>query len=126
MKLLRQMLIILAVSFAGEGLHQLLPLPVPASIYGILLMLALLCLKIVKVEQVETVGNYLIEIMPLMFVPPIVKLIGVWDVVQAMLLPFLCIIVVSTLVVMACAGRVTQAVIRLEKRKAAGKGEDAA
>ena len=39
MKYFRQFFIILAISFVGEILHMVLPLPVPASIYGLVLML---------------------------------------------------------------------------------------
>lgn len=42
MKHLRQFLIILFFSFLGEGLKALLPLPVPASIYGLVLLFAAL------------------------------------------------------------------------------------
>ena len=53
MKHLKQIAIILAVSFAGEALHSLIPLPVPGSIYGLLLMLALLMTGVVKIHEVR-------------------------------------------------------------------------
>ena len=58
MKYLRQFCIILLFSFLGEGLHIILPLPVPASVYGLVLMLAALQTGILKTRQVrETAGN---------------------------------------------------------------------
>ncbi len=39
MKYIRQFTIILFISLAGEIIHLLVPLPVPASIYGLLIML---------------------------------------------------------------------------------------
>ena len=69
MKFLRQFGIILLLSALGEGLHALLPLPVPASVYGLVLMLAALMTGIIKVGQVEETADFLIEIMPVMFVP---------------------------------------------------------
>ena len=62
-----QLSIILGVSFAGELLNTLLPLPFPASVYGLVIMFLLLCTKIVKLEQVEKVSEYLMAIMPLFF-----------------------------------------------------------
>lgn len=69
MKYLIQFLIILAISFAGEVLHIVLPLPVPASIYGMVLLFVLLLTGALKVNQVKDVGKFLIEIMPVMFIP---------------------------------------------------------
>ena len=52
MKYIRQFAIIVTISFLGEVLKSLLPLPVPASIYGLGLMLAALCTGIIKLESV--------------------------------------------------------------------------
>ena len=73
-----QLCVILLVSFVGEILRQLLPLPIPASIYGLLIMLFLLITKLLKVENVKKAGHFLIDVMPLMFIPPAVGLIDVW------------------------------------------------
>ena len=116
MKFMKQFCIILAVSFAGEGLHALLPLPIPANIYGIVLMLTLLCLRVIRLEQVKDAALFLIEIMPLMFVPTAAGLLGVWDVLQPKLVQFLAIAIVTTFIVMGAAGHVTQLVIRLTRK----------
>ena len=114
-KLLRQFLVIMAVSFVGEILHAVLPLPIPASIYGLVLMLALLMTGALKLDTVEDAGKFMIEIMPVKFIPAGGEL-------KAVLVPVLVITLVSTIVVMIVSGRVTQAVIRLEKKH---KGGDA-
>ena len=118
MKYVKQFCIILAVSFAGEGLHALIPAPIPANIYGIVLMLLLLCLKVIKLEQVKDAGLFLVEIMPLMFVPTAAGLLGVWDVLEPRLVQFIAIAVVSTFIVMGASGHVTQWVIRHSKKGA--------
>ena len=69
MKYIYQLFIILVVTFVGELLHYFIPIPVPASIYGLIIMLILLCTKVVKLEHVERTSDFLIEIMPLMFIP---------------------------------------------------------
>ena len=119
-KLLRQFLVIMAVSFVGEILHAVLPLPIPASIYG--LVLALLMTGALKLDAVEDAGKFMIEIMPVMFIPAGVGLMESWGELKAVLVPVLVITLVSTIVVMIVSGRVTQAVIRLEKKH---KGGDA-
>jgi holin-like protein len=122
MKYVKQFAMILLVSFAGELLNYLLPLPVPASIYGLVLMLALLMTGALKLDAVEDAGKFMIEIMPVMFIPAGVGLMESWGELKAVLVPVLVITLVSTIVVMVVSGRVTQAVIRLEKKH---KGGDA-
>ena len=97
-KILKQIFLILLISFLGEALHALLPLPIPASIYGLVLMLAALCAHIIRLEDVKGVGRYLVEVMTVFFIP----------------------ITVSTLIVMAVSGVLTQAVV---SRKGGEKDE---
>lgn len=116
MKYIRQFGIILAVSFLGEVLKGLIPLPIPASIYGLLLMLAALCLHIIPLEAVKDTGKFLIEIMPLMFIPAAVGLTESWDKISPILVQLIVVTVISTVAVMAVSGRVTQWVIRRNRR----------
>jgi holin-like protein len=67
MKYVKQFLIIMGVSFIGEGLYYLIPLPIPASIYGLVIMLALLLSKKLKLDAVKETADFLIKIMPIMF-----------------------------------------------------------
>lgn len=116
MKFLKQFLIILVISALGEGLYFLLPLPVPASVYGLILMLAALCCGVLKVEQVKEAAEFLIEIMPVMFIPAGVGLLTAWGDLKPVWLPVSVIIVLTTIFVMIVTGRVTQAVIRRDKK----------
>ena len=116
MKYVRQFLLILMISFCGELLKYLLPLPIPASVYGFVLLFIALMTGVIKLEMVKDAAKFLIEIMPLMFIPAGVGLISSWDVLSPVLVPFAVITVITTVAVMASAGRVTQWVIRREKR----------
>lgn len=116
MKYLKQLLVILCVSFAGELLYHFLPLPVPASIYGIVLMLAGLMSRIIPLESVKETGMFLIEIMPVMFISPAAGVIDIADQIRGRWLIYLVMIVVSTAVVMGVSGSVTQALERLSAR----------
>ena len=116
MKLLYQFGVIMTVTFLGEVLHAVLPLPVPASIYGLLIMLFCLCAKVIKLNQVKLAADFLIDIMPPMFIPAAVGIVVVWADLQEILVPVLVITVVSTIVVMVCTGKVSQAVIRAKKK----------
>ena len=113
MKYLKQFCIIIAISFTGEILNRLIPLPIPASIYGIVILFTLLCTKVIKVSDVREVSKFLIEIMPIMFVPPAAGLLETWGIVQTGLWQYLLLTVISTVVVMAVSGLVTQLVIKI-------------
>lgn len=121
MKYIKQFGIILLITFLGEILHALLPLPVPAGIYGIVLLFIGLKTGIVPLAEVKDASKFLINIMPLMFIPAAVGLIDTWEIIAPSWLQFILVTVITTVVVMAVSGLVTQAVIRLRSRKAAGK-----
>ena len=97
---------------------MLLPIPIPASIYGMFLLLFALMTGIVKLESVEIAGDFLIEIMPILFVPAAVGLMDSWPVLRPILAAVSIITVVITVVVMVVTGRVTQWVIRRENTEA--------
>ena len=121
MKFVGQLCIILLITFLGELLNILSPLPIPASVYGLVLMLIALQSRLVKVEHVKETAVFLIEIRPVMFIPAGAKLLESWGVLQPIWLPVCIITVATTVIVMAVTGRVTQAIIRLEKKKKEGK-----
>ena len=116
MKYIRQFVIILFISFIGEDLKYVL-LPIPASIYGLVLMFILLETKVLKVEAVQDAGKFLIEIMPMMFIPAGVGLLNAWDKLKPVLVPVIVIMFISTIAVMGISGKVTQTMIEAEERK---------
>lgn len=121
MRYLRQFSIILFISLIGEIIHLFISLPIPASIYGLLLMLIGLKTKLIPLNAVEDASMFLIEIMPVMFIPAAVGLLDSWGVLGSMLVPFIIITLVSTILVMVITGRVTQFFIRIDKK---GKDDD--
>ena len=108
---------IMGVSFAGDLLGAVLPLPVPGSIYALVIMLLLLLTRAVKLEKVRATGDFLISLMPLMFISPSVGLMFDFAAYKDILAALLVICLVSTLVVMAVTGRVSQAIIRRTQAK---------
>ena len=112
MKFVKQFGIILVISLIGELLNYLIPLPIPASIYGLVLMLGCLQLHVIPLSEVKETSAFLIEIMPLMFIPAAVGLITSFNILKAHLIAYLVITVVSTFLVMVVSSHVTQLVIR--------------
>jgi holin-like protein len=116
MKFIYQMSIILFITFIGEVFNRIIPLPVPASIYGLLIMLFCLQTKLVKLEKIKQTGDFLLEVMPLMFIPAAVGLIVIWKQLSSILLPVIIITVLTTVIVMAATGKMTQFIIQKGRR----------
>ena len=117
MKYIKQICIILGIYLIAELLEYLSPLPVAASIYGLLLMLLALMTKVIKLKDVENVSDFLTGNMAILFIPATVGIMASVEEMKKMLLPLIIISVVSTLLVMSVTGWVTQWIIRR------GKGE---
>ena len=117
MRYMRQFGIILGVTCVGEVLNYFLPLPVPGRIYGLVLILVLLSARVIRVEHVKEVGEFLIEIMPLMFIPAGVGLMTSWGQLKSFLVPLAVITVVSTFVVMIVTGKVTDFLLDRKEEK---------
>ncbi len=115
MKYLKQFLIILAISLIGELLKALLPLPIPASIYGMVILFIALLSGLIKLSAVRDAGMFLIEIMPVMFIPAGVALMSSWNLLSPMLIPVAIITVVVLIAVMAVSGRISQRIIKADK-----------
>ena len=99
-----------------RNLKNLLPLPVPASVYGLVIMLVALLTGILKLDQVKGAADFLVEIMPVMFVPAGAGLITAWSSLKPICVPVLIMTFISTVIVMVVTGKVTQGVIRMGKR----------
>lgn len=104
MKLMKQLAIILSFSLLGELCHVMIPLPVPASIYGMVLLLLALLIKLVKIEAIQETGNFLVKILPLLFVVPTVALVQHWDLIYPHLVGIIVIIVVTTALTFVVSG----------------------
>jgi len=117
MKYLKQFLLILCITFVGELVKYVLPLPIPASIYGMVILFVGLMTGHIKLYSVKEVGKFLIEIMPVMFIPAAVGLLDSWSVLRPTIVPVIVITVLTTIIVMVVTGRVTQNVIRKGREK---------
>ena len=116
MKYVFQLARIVGFCLLGEVLAALLPLPLPASVYGLLLMAAALKLGVLKLDQVRETGLFLTGIFPLLFVPAASGVLELGSELLEVLLPLVIAIVPVTALVMAVTGMVAQ-------RCAAGKEE---
>ena len=100
----------------AESIRALLPLPIPASIYGIMLLFAALALKIIPVSAVKDVSTFLLEIMPMLFIPAAAGLLEAWGILKPNLAAYIVITLVATVAVMVVSGLVTQFFVRKGKK----------
>ncbi|MCA1060116.1 CidA/LrgA family holin-like protein [Rossellomorea aquimaris] len=112
-RILIQIGILYAFSFIGGAVEQVLDLPVPGSIIGLILLLACLSFKIVPVMIVEDGASFLLAILPLLFIPAMTGVINYPSLLSGTGAMLFFIVVVSTVVTMAASGFASQ---HLEKR----------
>ncbi|MDO5416671.1 MAG: CidA/LrgA family protein [Lachnospiraceae bacterium] len=117
MKLAKEISLIFGITMIGEILNQVLPLPVPAGVYGLFLLLALLCTGAVRLEEVEGTGNFLLDYMTPMFIPAGVGIIRYMDQIMEVGLTYLIINVVSTIIVFVVTGKIAQWVMSRGKEE---------
>ncbi|WP_318714278.1 CidA/LrgA family protein [Treponema sp.] len=116
MNYVKQFCIILAFSFTGEVLNRLIPLPVPASIYGLVLLFLTLEFKIIKVEHIKEVSKFLLGIMSIFFVPSSVGFINALPLMKKYGIQFALIGIISTFIVFGVTGRITQQLMKIRNR----------
>ena len=121
MKYLMQFGIIIGLSLVGEVLNSVIPLPVPAIVWGMVLLFVLLCLKVIKLDQVQDAADFLLSIMTVMFVPVGASLITSFADIKDEILGIFAIIIVSTVVCFLVTGKVAQRII--DKSENNGKEE---
>lgn len=112
MKYVKQVLVILAFTALGELLAALIPFPIPAAIYGIVLMLIALGTGVLKTEAVKEVSSFLTGIMPILFVPPAVRILEYWGIVGPNIAAIAIIAVATTFLVFAVSALVTQQIMK--------------
>ena len=121
MKYMKQIGVISTIAFIAEVLHFVIPLPIPASVYGMLILFLSLCLGIIKMEMVEDVADWILSIMPIFFIAPTVGLIEAFGDIKGQVIPLVLLCCISTIVVTAVTGCIAQAIIHLRRKRKGGK-----
>lgn len=115
LKYIKQICIILGICLLAELMEYFIPLPIAASIYGLVLMLLALMTKIVPLKEVEDVADFLTGNIAILFIPPTVGIMASVEEIKQILIPLLVICISSTLLIMGVTGWVAQAIIRRGK-----------
>ena len=95
-------------SLAGEVLQRMISIPIPASVYGIILLFAALCAGVVKLEQIKTAGGFLSSILPILFVPPVVGILENWALIKGSVPAIFLLSAGTTVMTFGVSGRIAQ------------------
>lgn len=106
--MIRQLAIIFGCLALGEFLIWLTHIPLPSSIVGMLLLTLLLKLKVIRLEWVRSISDFLVGNIGFFFVPPGVAIMLYFDIIKAQFWPIVVASVVSTILVLAVTGWVHQ------------------
>jgi len=117
LKYIKQFLIIIFISFLGEILNLLIPLPVPATVWGMCLMFAALCLKVIKLDDVEETADFFVSIIAMLFIPYGVSLMASFDLLANYALPIIVIMFLSFFACFTAAGKTVDFIISLTGRE---------
>ena len=124
MKYVKQFLIILIMAVLGGILNWLIPLPIPATVWGMMLMFIALMCGVVKLDQVEDTADFFMGIMPMLFVPQAVGLMDTWQILADYAMPIIIIVVASFFICYAVTGKTADIIIsRSSRADASGKEE---
>lgn len=115
--MLREFMLIFTINYVGMLLSKILHLPLPGTIVSLLLLFLMLQFKVLKLEKIENAGNFLLLNMTIFFMPPTVKIIDSYELLEKDLFKIIVIILVSTFLTMGITGKVVQLMIDLKERK---------
>ena len=114
--MIRQCFILFGCLALGELTVWLTGVKLPASIIGMLILTLLLKLKVIKLEWVRGLTDFLIANLGFFFVPPGVALMLYFDLIKAEILPIALATLLSTIIVLLITGQTHQAVSKGENK----------
>ena len=115
--MLREFMLIFTINYVGILLSKILHLPLPGTIASLLLLFLMLQFKVLKLEKIENAGNFLLLNMTIFFMPPTVKIIDSYELLEKDLFKIIVIIIVSTFLTRGITGKVVQLMIDCKERK---------
>lgn len=106
--MIRQLAILFGCLALGELLIYFTGIPLPSSIVGMLLLTLFLQLRVIRLEWVQTLADFLVANIGFFFVPPGVAIMCHFKLIKAEWLPIVVASVISTVLVLAVTGWVHQ------------------
>ena len=98
MKIICQIGVIFAVCWFSQLIEAALPVPFPASVIGMLLLLALLATGLLKIEHIREKADFLLANMAFFFLPAGVSVINYFDVLGRSAVALVLVCLLSTVI----------------------------
>ena len=117
MKYLAQFCIIALFSFIGEVLHALIPFPIPAAIYGLVLLTAALLLKLIRPDQIKETSDFLVQLLPLLFVAPLVGIVKSVPLILENIVPIAISVIAGTAITFSVSGGLVQLLLQRRRNR---------
>jgi holin-like protein len=117
LKLFREALIVLGIYLVGELLSTSLHLPIPGNILGLVILFILLCTKIVKVDNIATVTNFLLDHLAFFFIPAGVGLMASLGIIKSTWWQLLVVCISTTIIIIGATGIIVQAISKRTNEK---------
>ncbi|MGQ9008957.1 antiholin-like murein hydrolase modulator LrgA [Bacillus stercoris] len=116
---LTQAFIFAVIMLVSNMIAAIVPIPIPASVVGLVLLFLLLCLKVIKLEQVETLGTSLTSLIGFLFVPSGISVMNSLGVMQQYGLQIVLVILLATIILLGATGLFSQLILSLGGKRAA-------
>lgn len=116
MKVLMQCGIIFGICVLGDSISILTHLPIPGNVFGMAILFILLCTGVLKKVHVKSVSKFLLGNMAFFFIPSGVAIIAFYKEIEKAIVPFLLIILFTTIIVMGVTGQTAQILKKLFTR----------
>ena len=104
MKLFREVLLVFGIAYVGDFISHIGHLPLPGSLVGMLILLLLLQLRVVRLEHVSAVSDFLLGHLPFFFIPAGVALMAIFPTIQSIWPLIIILCVITTILTMGLSG----------------------
>ncbi|ADO83870.1 CidA/LrgA family protein [Ilyobacter polytropus] len=90
--------------YVGNFISSCLPVPIPGTVIGMLLLFFSLHLKLLKLESIEKAASILLMNMAILFIPPGVSLVKSLRLLEGSWMKIILVMIVTTIITIAVTG----------------------
>lgn len=116
MHIIRQIAVLFGLCLLGEAVSMLLPIPIPASVISMMLLLGLLLKGWLKLGHIEDVGKFLLSNMAFFFVPIGVSMMEHSALLKETIGPIIVICIVTTILTFGATGMTVELVMKWQQK----------
>lgn len=118
MNIIEQIGVIIGITYLGEIISRMLSLAIPGPVIGMLILFILLYFKFIKISSIQLFSDLLLSNLAFFFIPPGVGLISAMDTLAGNWLKLMSVIIITTILTIACTGWTVDYVIKRGEKNA--------